>query len=518
MVAHVLRLRLALLLGAVRGDRRQVTSAVLSGLFAVVAAGAAVWALLRIDRLDDDAAAAVTVIAGATVVAGFFVAPLLGGPDDPLDPRRFAVLGATPGSLAPVTALAGMLSLPALALITASVALVVVWDAHGVPLGVSVLAGITGVVTAVLLARIAFAVSARVLRERRSRELTGVLLLALLVVAVPVGVFAASLQWDVDVPRELAGAVDILAVTPLGAAWAVPWRWQEGDPAGPLTVALLTLGLLAVAWWAVVRWLLETTERPLSVRSARGLGWFTITPGTPTGAIAARSLIYWTRDPRYIVNVVVIPIAAVVVMVPLIVVGVPLQTAVLVPAPLMALFFGWLAHNDLAYDSTAIWMHVASGVSGVADRIGRLVPPTLLAIPTLAVSISVTIGVHGDWSLLPAMIGVCAGLLLSGFGLSSISSVAAPYPVSGPGDSPFEQPQRTGGPVSQGMVLGGALVLTAPAFWAAWLTLSGETTMTWTAMWLGIGVGLFILVVGVLGGGWLFVRRASRVMEFAEAS
>src|SRR3546814_2871047 len=127
----------------------------------------------------------------------------------------------------------------------------------------------------------------------------------------------------------------------------------------------------------------------------------------------------------------------------------------------MALFFGWMPHNDVAYDSTAVWMHLASGVRGVADRVGRLVPIILIGVPVLAVAVSVATAIHGRWAVLPALVGVCASLFLSGLGLSSIASAAAPYAVSHPGDSPFQQPQRTGagGAISQALVLVGALVL-----------------------------------------------------------
>src|SRR5690349_23483205 len=57
------------------------------------------------------------------------------------------------------------------------------------------------------------------------------------------------------------------------------------------------------------------------------------------------------------------------------------------------------------------------------------------------------------------MVGVCAALFFSGLGFSSVSSVVAPYAVSRPGESPFQQPQRTGsaGAMSQALVMLGAI-------------------------------------------------------------
>ncbi len=176
---------------------------------------------------------------------------------------------------------------------------------------------------------------------------------------------------------------------------------------------MLSVALLVLLWSWLVDRLLTTTERPASVRERGGLGWFAVAPGTPGGAIAARSLVYWLRDRRYLVNLVVIPIAAAVTTVPLLIAGVPLEIVALVPVPFAALFLGWLPHNDVAYDSTAVWMHIASGVRGVSDRVGRLVPVLLVGIPLLAVAIPVAIGGIGRWAVLPALIGVCASLFLS---------------------------------------------------------------------------------------------------------
>ena len=156
----------------------------------------------------------------------------------------------------------------------------------------------------------------------------------------------------------------------------------------PVLVAVGTVVvLLAALWYLLVARLLTTTERPVSVRERGGLGWFAVAPGTPTGAVAARSLLYWLRDARYLVNILVVPVAAALATVPLLIAGVPLPIVALVPVPIMALFFGWLPHNDVAYDSTAVWMHIASGIRGAADRFGRLVPILLIGIPLLAVSI-----------------------------------------------------------------------------------------------------------------------------------
>ena len=100
---------------------------------------------------------------------------------------------------------------------------------------------------------------------------------------------------------------------------------------------------------------------------------------------------------------------------------------------------------------------------------------SLTARPMVIWIVAVTVSLHGRWAILPAMAGVCASLFLSGLGLSSLASVVSPYAVSRPGDSPFQQPQRTGGGLSQGVVLVGAVALKGRPVNA--ITSSARTTL-----------------------------------------
>lgn len=522
MAAHVLRLRIALLLGALRGDPAHVRRTIVGLILLAGATAVACWALLTLRDAETDVVLAVIVLGGSAVTLGFALAPLVAGATDPLDPRRFMVLGLPSGRLAAVLAVAGFLSVPTFALIAVSACAAIVWGDHGVPWAAGAVGAFLGVATCVLLARVCMALTALFLRERRSRELSGLFALAILVVVVPIGVFFASLEWGGRVPTQLAEAVSMLAYTPLGAAWAFPGRMAQAGPESPISallIAMSTLIGLALIWWLLVRRLLSSTERPVAVRERGGLGWFAVAPGTPGGAVAARSLVYWLRDRRYLVNIFVIPVAAALTAVPLLIAGVPPEIVALVPVPIAALFLGWLPHNDLAYDSTAVWMHIASGVRGFSDRIGRLVPVLLIGIPLLAVLIPVSVSLHGRWALLPAMIGVCASLFLTGLGLSSISSVVSPYGVSRPGESPFQQPQRTGagGAIAQSMVMVGAVVLSAPALWWGWLALTDDIDAATMALWGGLAVGVTVFVIGIAIGSAVFERRGGRLMEFAES-
>jgi ABC-2 type transport system permease protein len=165
-------------------------------------------------------------------------------------------------------------------------------------------------------------------------------------------------------------------------------------------------------------------------------------------------------------------------------------------------------------------MHVASGVRGWSDRIGRLVPVLLVGIPLLAVAVPIAISFHGRWAILPALAGICVSLFLCGLGLSSISSVVAPYAVSRPGESPFQQPPRTGARagLAQAAVLLGSIVLSAPALWWGWIALTDDIDAAMLAMWGGLVGGVVVLVVGIAIGSVVFERRGGRLMEFVEST
>ncbi|GAA5150938.1 hypothetical protein GCM10025768_16680 [Microbacterium pseudoresistens] len=510
-----------LLLGALRGDRERVVRVALALAATVVATIIAVLAVRSLADATHAAATTVIVLGGSAVVLGFFLAPVLSGTTDQLDPRRFGVFGVDERTMPLTLGLAAFVSVPSLALIVLDVATAATAISLGAPWPLAVLGAVLSLLIAVFAARVGMMLSALLLPERRSRELTSLFALAVIVVAVPVGVFTASLRWDGDVPGPLRLAATVLGFTPLGAATAFPLLAAAGDTAGAWVsglVAVVTAAIVLAGWVLLVRRALHSTDRPTTVRERPGLGWFALLPANEFGAVAARSLVYWLRDRRYLVNVAIVPVAGVLTVIPLLVAGVPLPLAAALPVPVMALFFGWLAHNDVAYDSTALWVHVASGVRGAADRLGRLVPVLLFAIPVLAIAIPITLAVIGRWSLLPVFVGLSVSLLLCGMGLSSIASVISPYAVSRPGDSPFQQPQRgvSRGALGQAGTLVGAIVLSVPTIVLAWGALADPDRSVLAPLWTGIVTGVVVLAVGAFVGARVYERSGERLMEFVE--
>ncbi|MFD5215983.1 hypothetical protein [Microbacterium sp. NPDC058345] len=521
MVAHVLRLRLALLAGSLRGDR--VWRNALTMIAAIAVTAVVCTATLGLAGAPLATARTVIVLGGAAMFVAFLLGPMLTGTPDQLDPRRFGPFGVDERRMPWVLALAALISVPSFVLIAVGTCAVIVATASGVAWPAAALSAAIGVLSTALAARIGMAVSAILLPERRSRELTVLFTIPVIVIAFPVAAYFASLEWNGQVPAAVAAATSLVGYTPLAAPQAFLFHLAAGETGAAWIsglVAVASLAGLAALWAFLVRRMLTTTERPAAARERSGLGWFGPLPHNAFGAVAARSLVYWLRDRRYIVNVIVVPVAGVLTVFPLLVAGVPLSIAALVPVPLMALFFGWLPHNDVAYDSTAVWIHIASGMRGLPDRLGRLVPVLLVSVPVLAVSISVTLAVISQWSLLMPLIGLTAALLLTGLGLSSILSVVAPYAVSRPGDSPFQQPQRSSSHGSYGAAgtFLGALALSAPTVWLFGLTLVEGPQHAPATFWVGVASGALVLLGGAVLGGRIFERSGERLMEFAETT
>lgn len=520
MVAHLFRLRLDLLRGAMRSERRTRT---LLSLAAAIAVGALVCAgVLRLRDASTTVASTVIVLGAAAVFLAFLLAPILSGARDPLDPRRFVVFGVDERRMPAILALVGVISVPSAAVIAVAVCAALVMIEHTVPVHLAWMLTASGALTTLLAARIGMGIGAILLPERRPRELTALFVLAVVVIAFPAAIFLASQHWDVHIPDAVAALVLVAGFTPLAPAAASAFAIAAGDEVAAWAtgvIAVLTLLGCWLLWEWVARHLLTATARQTTVRERSGLGWFAVLPAGAFGAIAARSLIYWLRDRRYLVNMFIVPVAGVLTALPLLVAGASEQLVIVVPVLVCALFLGWLPHNDVAYDSTAFWIHVASSVSGVWDRLGRLVPIVLVSAPVLAVGVSITLSLLDHWTLLPALVSVVACLFLSGLGLSSIVSVSAPYAVSRPGDSPFQQPQRSSGHGAFGhaTALIGALVLSVPALWLFFLEMTeGRHTATVAAVGLGTGGG--VLVVGVAVGALIYSRSGERLMEFVETN
>lgn len=521
MVAQFLRLKLRLLGNIFRRSPWQVVGIVIGLIYGLGLSALLFAALVGLRFVGDvEAIRDGFVVAGAVIVLGFIILPLIFGVDDTMDPRRFAMFGLPDRSLALGLAVAAIIGVPALVLAIVLLGTVVTWSRGVGETLLAIIAAALAFVMCVLLARVSTGIASLLLATRRARELSGVLGLLLIVMASPLIVMLVSVDWETSGAQVMESLAGMLGWTPLGAVFAVPGDAAAGAWGAAILKLLISAATVVIIWFgwqALVAKMLVTPGREASAKSYRGLGWFDRLPQGPAGAIAARSFTYWFRDARYWVSLVIVPIAPVIVIVPLSLAGIPNLYLGLIPVPLMCLLLGWTLHNDTAYDSTAIWLHVVSGVRGVADRIGRLVPVLIAGVLVIGLGSAVTVFALNDWRLLPSILGVSTALLLAGLGVGSITSARLPYPAVKPGDSPFQQPQSTGTITAlvQSITMLGTLIVALPAMAFAALGIFVDPAWHAAAFASGVGLGVIVLIAGVWAGGRVFERRGPEMLAAA---
>ncbi len=511
MVDHVLRLKLALLASALRPGRDLARALPVIAL--AIAIGWAVIALALVVDTELPAHRGAIVVVATSLSIGIAVAPLSAGLGSALEPRRFAAFPIDPRHVALALGVAGAIGIPGLLAAVLGIGLELAWA--GTPSGGAAIAG--GVIAAlaiILASQFLVAVGALLAISAAARRVITVgarFVVALAVAAAGVTVLAAT---DAAADDTVIAVAAALGNTPLGMLWAAPGSELSPQVARLLGGVIMVI-VMAVGWGWVVARLLETPQRTQRKTPTLSLGLFDLAPATSAGVIAARSLLYWARDPRYRLVLLGLPLAPVLMMLVLGTAGAPLPPLWLLPLPVLALFLGWFPHNDAAYDNTALWVHVAAPVPGIADRWGRCVPPLLIGLLLLppAPLFVLWSGVEGA---LPALLGVTVGLLLTGLGVSSISSAIGAYPAARPGSGPFDQPPTLGtrSGWTPALSLAAILALMAPTLlvgmWGftdpAWFAVSGIA---------GAATGVGMLLLGLVVGGRAFRARAPELLDLA---
>jgi ABC-2 type transport system permease protein len=518
VVAHLVGLKLQLL----RNTLRRSPAALIGLAFGVLYGGGllalAVVGLVALRLLPDvEASRAALTLGGALLVLGWGVVPVVAfGTDPTLDPHRFATFAVPERQLAVGLAVAGLVGLPGVATSVLVVASLVTWSRSLPALLGAVVGGLLALATCVLLSRVVTAAAAAVLSSRRGRDVVAVLGFLLLVGLAPVSSVTSSFELTL---ADLTGLTRAVGWSPLGWAWAAPADLAQGHHLGGLVrlgLAALLVCALLLAWQ---RQLAKAVHDPRAAAHAGGdagqvgIGWFGTLPGSPVGAVAARSAVYWRRDPRLAFPALITTLFPAGLVFAWHFGGSELA---LVAMPLASAYMlGWGQHNDVGYDSTAFWLHVASGVDGTSDRVGRLFPSAVLGavcVPAYAV-LGAALGQR--WDLLPATLGVGAALLLAGFGVASLTSAVKQYPVPRPGESPFATPPGGAGItlVVQAAVGLAVLVLALPTLALGALAWLGHGWAAWAALPVGLAVGAAAAVAGVRVGAGLFERRSPELLQ-----
>lgn len=247
------------------------------------------------------------------------------------------------------------------------------------------------------------------------------------------------------------------------------------------------------------------------------MGFFAWFPATPAGAVAARCLSYWFRDPRYSAGLLMAPLL------PLVFVfagsqfggGTAIGVALGLGAALAAFLVVWSISADISYDNTAFALHVATGISGLADRTGRAMAAGVLALPLGVLYAVVGAFFAKDMTQLPGTLGLVIGVVGSGLGLASVFSARFTSNVPLPGDSPLKT--RPGNGFSAALIqLAGFVglgVLVLPELILLIVALAtGQVLYSWLALVVGMILGALFLVFGIRQGAKIYDKRAPELL------
>lgn len=534
-VAHlVVSLKLRLMANALTRSVWQLVALAASTTSGLAAVTILLAALGATSRTDPTLAAAWLVVGGAALVTAWWLVPLVAfGVDSTVSAEVLRPYGLRRRDVVLGLAAAGLVGVPGVLTLLLVLGSTVVWRESPAALLASLPAGALAVATCVVGSRTWTTLLAPVRSSRRFRDASALSLLVPLAVAVPlVGWLARGpAAWSAVSVERVAEAV---SWTPVGTVWAVPSAVAEGRPGTAALHLGLAVGVLVVLVVLWARGLDRASVGPAS-RSGGGpraagtrhrsrllsgasaardpLGrLLAAVLGGPAAAVAARSLTYWVRDPRYLGALAVVPFLPLV----LALLDRGDGTLVLLACPLAAFLVGWTISADVAYDHTAFWVHVAAGVSGRADRLGRAVAATVVGVPVTAVVVLGVVWSTGRRADLPAVTGVTFGVLLTALGLSSVVSARFVYPVPRPGDGPFSSPQGSavGDLTTQAGGWGVLLLLVLPETAVALVAVvRGDLVLGWAACALGLGLGAFWWSAGVRLGAHVLDRRAPELLQ-----
>lgn len=525
MLRTVLRLRLTTTWHQLQRDWWRVLFLLGGAVWSLSLVPAVLWAARILGYNDAQTKAEALAVVAGVLLLGWIIVPLLvTGLDDTLDPSRFASLGIEPGRLAPSLGIATLLTVPGLFFAFVLIGLATSWRTEH-PKPWPLLAGIVGAILTwlamVFAARIAAAWGARVLGSRRSREAALLVSLVVLAIAVPAVWVIVRDGLELVLEYDLRVLMRQLDVTPVGAGMSAPRHLVEGDAWGTvwrLGMMLAWVAVLARAWRATVAHALVNPvyrgggartrdDSILALAQRRG-------DARPHRAVRARLARYWFSDPRYLSNlvgVIVMPIAVVALLVPVL----ELDARWTFVAPvLLAATIGWGRHNDVAYDSTALWVDVTAGRLGMAVMRGRMEAVLVWAVPAVAVLAVAALAWTRAWWLAPALVGACVGVLGSTLGVSAITAVVFPYRAPAPGESPFGAEVGSVGAslIAQLMSsLATAAVLPLSVVPLV-LALALDPRWGWVSAIVGTVSGIGVYLLGVRAGGVVYDRRSGSLV------
>lgn len=513
----LVRLRFRVLGNTLRRHPWQLVGVIIGALYGLFLLGAALIGLVALGLTGNEYTGTILIVAGSLIVLGWVVGPLFLGGDRPLAPERFVAFPIPDAELRRGILLAALLGVPGIVTAIVALATALAWLQHPLALIAALVLAPVAVLTCLLAAQIIGTATAALAQGRRFKEIVGTLVLIVFIVGIPLFSLLLSGGGTFVFTFEAVPAIaQVLAWTPLGAVWAIPADIAAGAwllAGARLLIALATGAALALLW----RRLFTTVPVQVRERGAKGatgagvFGWF---PVTPTGAIAARSLIYWFRDPRYARQLLTVPLF------PVIFVLLSLFNgdggALVIFGCVFGALLGAMAiYTDLSYDGTAFVTEQARAVPGRVDRAGRAWAAAYVLLPIAVLLPILPAWVMGRGDVYLPVLGMSVGVTLAGLAVSSVSSAIVVMPVPDATDSPFASKPGAGmiSMLATFAVMGVTGALSIPVVIVGILAItSGSVALSLVAVAVGAGLGALWLWLGIRQGGKTLDRRAPELL------
>ncbi|GAB2951378.1 hypothetical protein GCM10027280_44730 [Micromonospora polyrhachis] len=542
---HFVRLKLRVMGNNFRGQSWRIALFIVGAFFGLWFAGMG-FLLFALPGLADEPGWAMSMagLGGGLLVLGWLLLPLVYfGVDESLDPARFALLPLGRRTLVTGLFAAALVGIPAIAMLIATLGLVVTAGALGgwSAALVAGLGAVAGLFVCVAASRAVTSAFATMLRSRRVRDLAAVLLAVLAALIAPLQLLVVGSAGRVDLD-QLETVARVVGWTPLGAPYTAGIELAEGRAWAALVKLLIAVATIVVllCWWSRS---LESamvgaassgpaaTGKPLPGGAVvqlfpRILSWI---PRDRYGALVAREARYWWRDARRRSNL--ITVAVIGVFVPVMVNvgsqgmfeganfgGADIEGANFDASPTMLslslLFVGILAAltlaNQFGFDGSAYAANVIAGVPGRLELRARVVAFSLYIVPLLTViSVVLTFFLRE-----PAWIGVAAGTLLASYGaglaVNMYVSILAAYALPET-SNPFAI--NTGAGIAKSLLsfvaMLAAAVLGIPAVLAT--ALLGDVWL-WLALPVGAAYGVGAVLFGTYLAGDVLDRRMPELL------
>ena len=526
MVTTLLKLRYRLLANNLTASVWQLLGYVLSCLTGLWVVGLVIVGSIFIGINDPETAGIVIGLIGTVATLGWVIFPVfLGGVDTTIDSKSLLQYPLSRQQRQASLLAIGLFGAPGITTILAALAASLVWVSAAWLIPIALLCNLLGAFICVLASRAIIALMSSFGSGRKSQAVIGTTALILLILAGPILMTVSSLFSSengvnlADLGAIIFNTSAALAWSPFGAAWAIPLELFRGNVMAALlmlAIAIATVVLLWLLWvWALKRQLsnaASSSNRTRTVASGK-LSWIGKSPSGGAGASWGRSMVYWLRDPRYLRQLISVPLLVIVF---LFVMGWQFEESyVLVIVPIVAFILASVPYVDVSYDGTAFSTIWQTGISGRDDRLGRMGAAATISLPIIVVIALVLLIPTGEWHLAPAILGASVGIVLIGLGVCAVSSAYMVIPVPSPDDSPFK---RVSGVTFQMnlfilLVLFVEFILSLPIIALLALAfLDANELWPWLCGIVSLALGLLFFWLGVRIGGRALDKNGTKLL------